>query len=321
MSHKKQHWIPQSYLSAWTDPDTPTNQEPYVWMFVKDGSTAKHKAPRNIFWENELYTIHRGDGERDLTLEHGLMGLEDSFAKIRRERLVKRIDPSPEERAYILLFIAAMQVRTVSQRDHMKNQWGEALKMMDSLAEQVSGMTKEEKKKFAAMQPMTSSGSGKSLSHEQVRNLAQKPLQHTMFPMIISQTKIFSQMHMAIIGTTVEPGFITSDSPCVWFDPEAYKRPPFYRAVGLGYETVEITLPVSPKQAILLSWNEKYEGYMELNYEKIIEELNRQTRFQCDEYFVVNKNVKKDIWFDPGVEPEDSWEKMQQKQKDETKNS
>lgn len=126
---------------------------------------------------------------------------------------------------------------------------------------------------------------------------------------------------MAIIGTTVEPGFITSDSPCVWFDPEANKRPPFYQTVGLGYKTVEVTLPISPKQAILLSWNEKNKGYMELNYEKNIDELNRITRFHCDEHFIVNKNIKKGIWFDPGIEPDDSWEKMNKKQNEETKNS
>lgn len=318
MSHRKQHWIPQSYLSAWCDPDIPENHEPYVWMFSKDGHTAKHKAPKNIFWENEMYTIHRGNGERDLTLEHGLQGLEDFFARLRRDKLINRIELTPEDRALLLLFVAAMKVRTISQRDHMQKQWGEALKMMDSLAEQVAKMTKEEKEKFAAMQPL-SSGSGKSLSREQVHNLASKPLQHTLFPMIISQANIFSQMHIAIIGAKITPGFITSDSPCVWFDPEAYKRPPFYRAVGLGYKTVEVTLPVSPEQIILISWNEQYDGYMELNYDQIVDELNRRTRFHSEEYFIVNKNIKKDIWFDPGAEPEDSWEKMQQKKK--TKNS
>jgi len=323
MDHKKQHWIPRSYLSAWCDPDAPENHEPYVWMFAKDGKTSKHKAPKNIFLENEMYTIHRVDGERDLQLEYGLQGLEDSFARLSRDKLINRIELSPEETAHMLLFIAAMTARTASQRDHMQDQWGEALKMMDSLSEQVSGMTEEEKRKFAAMQPLSSSSSssGKSLSHEQVRKLAKKPLQQTMFPMIISQSTIFSQMHMAIIGTIVEPGFITSDSPCVWFDPEAYKRPPFYQTVGLVYETVEVTLPISPKQCILLSWNEKYKGYIEINHEQIIDELNRRTRFQCNEYFIVNKNIKKDIWFDPGDEPDDSWEKMHKKQNEETNNS
>lgn len=299
MSHRKQHWIPQSYLSAWCDPDIPENHEPYVWRFSKDGQTAKHKAPKNIFWENEMYTIHRGNGERDLTLEHGLQGLEDFFARLHRNKLINRIELTPEEKVLLLLFVAAMKVRTTSQRDHMQNQWGEALKKMDSLAEQISEMTKEEKAKFATMQHLSSSSSSGSLSHEQVRNLATKPLQHTMFTMMMKQTDIFSQMYMAIIGANISPGLITSDSPCVWFDPEGYKRPQFYRSVGLANKKVEVTLPVSPEQAILISWNKKYDGYIELNSEQFVDDLNNRTWFQCKEHFIVNKNIKKDIWFDP----------------------
>ncbi len=305
MIHRKQHWIPQSYLSAWHDPYVPETHTPYVWMFSKDGHTSKHKAPKNIFWESEMYTIHQGNGDRDLTLEHGLKGLEDSFARLRREKLINRIEITPDERTLLLLFVAAMKVRTISQRDHMQNQWGKALKMMDSLAEKMSGMTKEEKAKFAAMQPL-SSGSGKSLSYAQVRSLATKPLQHTMFPLMISQVNIFSQMYMAIIGANISSGFITSDFPCVWFDKEVCKQPSSYCAVSLSSKKVEITLPISPEQIILISWHKEFDGYMELNYELIIDELNRRTRFQCENYFIVNKNIKKDIWFDPCFEPEDS---------------
>ena len=186
---------------------------------------------------------------------------------------------------------------------------------MDDVAENMLKMTIEDRKKFAAMQPLSSSDSGESLSHDQVRNLANKPLQHTLFPMIVSQAKLLSHMHMAIIGTTVKHGFITSDSPCVWFDPEAYKRPPLYRAIGLGYKTVEVTLPISPEQAIYISWNKEFNGYKEVNSEQAINELNRLTRCLCDKYFIVNKNIKKDIWFDPGVEPEDSWDKTHAKNK------
>jgi len=41
----------------------------------------------------------------------------------------------------------------------------------------------------------------------------------------------------------------------------------------------------------------------------MVDEFNRRTRFQCSEYFVSNSNATKPIWFDPGVEPEDSWRK------------
>jgi hypothetical protein len=309
MRHKKQHWIPESYLKAWCDPDAPKNHEPYVWMIAKDGSASKNKAPQNIFCESEMYTIHGSGGERNLTLEHGLSGLEGFFARLRREKLTNRMDLLPDEKFQLLLFVAAMKSRTVAQRDHMQNQWGEALKMMDSLAEQ---MTKEGAERFIATQH--SSGSGESLSHEQVRNLAEKPMQNSLFPMIISQTELLAQMHLSIIGTNSSSTFITSDSPCVWVNPEIHKLPPFYRHIGLGQKKTEVTLPVSPEQIILISWDEQKDGYLELNNKRAVEEYNRRTGCLCDKYCISNRNIRKDIWFDLGIEPEDSWEKNQTKQ-------
>jgi len=170
MKYKKQHWVPESYLNAWCDPNAPKNYEPYVWMIPKDGSASKNKAPKNVFCESEMYTIHRRGGERDLTLEHGLAGLEGFFATLRREKLTNRMALEPDEKRRLLLFVAAMKVRTESQRNHMQNQWGEALKIMGSLNEQIK---KEGAERLVATQP---SSKEESLSYEQVRSLAEQPL-------------------------------------------------------------------------------------------------------------------------------------------------
>ncbi len=89
-SHKDQHWIPQSYLAAWTDPDVPAGHTPFVHVFSRDGSRERCKAPTNIFKETDLYTIIMPDGTRDLQLERGLTGLEQAFCKIRRDFLDHR---------------------------------------------------------------------------------------------------------------------------------------------------------------------------------------------------------------------------------------
>lgn len=114
-------------------------------------------------------------------------------------------------------------------------------------------------------------------------------------------------MSVAVVETSSSPGFITSDHPCGWFDPEAYKRAPFWRAPALASPSIEITLPLSPRQLLWLKWD-GVSGYIPVK-DSVAEELNRRIRFLAHEFFVVNSNVKKDVWFDPGVEPEDSWEK------------
>src|SRR5262245_37854393 len=89
VEHKRQHFVPQSYLKAWCDPTTPVGQEPYVWLFLKDGSEVRRKAPDNLFHETDLYTIRRDDGTRDLVLEHGLSQLESEFVSIRDTKLAR----------------------------------------------------------------------------------------------------------------------------------------------------------------------------------------------------------------------------------------
>src|SRR5262252_2340563 len=143
-SHKRQHFVPQSYLKAWCDPNTPAGQEPYVWRFNKDGSDPRRKAPENIFHETDLYTIHRADGERDLVLEHGLAGLESEFVTIRDATLARRGEITPRDHVMLCAFIAAAHARTPAQRDHHGAQWAEVLDMMERMREWAKTATPEQ---------------------------------------------------------------------------------------------------------------------------------------------------------------------------------
>lgn len=78
--HKRQHYIPSSYLKAWCDPSTPSGQTPYVWRFSKDGNQNNKEVPQKIFYETDMYTIYTQDGERDLTLEYNLSRVEGEFS-------------------------------------------------------------------------------------------------------------------------------------------------------------------------------------------------------------------------------------------------
>lgn len=84
-----------------------------------------------------------------------------------------------------------------------------------------------------------------------------------------------------------------------------------YQAPALMYKTIEIRFPVSPRQMIVLN-RMGLRGYVLAN-EEIVDELNRINRFHADEHFVVNSNVKKDVWFHPCIELPDSWDKMRGK--------
>src|SRR5690606_22800790 len=129
--------------------------------------------------------------------------------------------------------------------------------------------------------------SDEKYSLEDAEKFHKEPLQTLMVPRINAEFSWYTQMYMSILCTDDEIGFITSDNPCVWFDPEAYKRPPIYRSVGLGYKRVEVTMPISPKQAIIIS-HTPLQLYVSVQM-KNLDSINRKTRFSADDYFIVNK--------------------------------
>ena len=105
-SHKDQHWVPRAYLNAWCDPACPVLYAPYVHVFRRDGTPCGQRAPRNLFTENNLYTIRRDDGRRDLRLEHGLSKIEDEFAQL-RPTIERREVLDQEDCVWLRTFAAA----------------------------------------------------------------------------------------------------------------------------------------------------------------------------------------------------------------------
>ena len=92
------------------------------------------------------------------------------------------------------------------------------------------------------------------MGYEQVKAIVDNPLQMTIPTMIKVETPaLYKLTDLAIFETSESPGFITSDHPCVWYDPEWYKRSLMLQTPALMYDTIEITLPISPRQIIVLN--------------------------------------------------------------------
>jgi hypothetical protein len=312
--HKRQHFVPRSYLQAWCDVNVPEGHTPYVWVFSRDGSNPRRRAPGNLFHETDLYTIELPGGGRNLILEHGLSQLENEFVSIRDRTLQAQqpLAPGSREHAYLCGFVAATHARTPAQRDHQQEEWGKVLDMANEMLEWAKTATPEQKQAAADLSCLNR---GPYMGYEDVKLLAEKPLQAAMAVTIDVATPLLMSLDLAILTYSEgASGFITSDNPCVWIDPEGCKRPPFYQSPGIIYESIEITLAVSPRQLILLN-RRGFDGYLSVP-EKVVDEFNRRTRFGCVDYFVNNTNEARPIWFDPGVEPPDSWRKTYPKSSD-----
>ena len=229
--------------------------------------------------------------------------MESAFASIRDTKFARREKITVREHVMLCAFIAAAHARTPAQRDHLGGEWAKVLELMERIKECAETASPEQLRAMGSVMP----GSGPRIGYEDVKEVVEHPMQTMLVPEVQALTPLLAKLDMLVLNCSSEPGFITSDHPCVWFDSEAYKRPPLYRAPALAYESIEISLPISPCQMILLN-RRGLSGYVDVA-ESRVDECNRRTRFGCSEYFVSSSNATKPIWFDPGVEPEDSWRK------------
>jgi hypothetical protein len=282
-----------------------------VWVRERDGAGVRKKAPVNLFTENDLYTIVRPDGKRDLRLEHGFQELEDMFTRIRNLKFDRRVWPDSEDVAWVLGFVAISKVRTVAHRDFHRQQWGGIRKRMEELKAALDAAPPERRK---AMTPMSSVSpeSGRGMGIDDVRRLEAQPIQEMIGPTLRAVIPALGRMHLGVLCTDDPVGFVTSDNPCTWFDPEAYKRQPIYRSLGLGVATIEVTLPISPRQCLIITHRSALRDYIDVD-QRVVDELNWRHIGHCNKVFISHTQVTRPAWFEQRPMPEDAWEKVRER--------
>jgi hypothetical protein len=297
MKNKRHHYIPSSYLSAWHDPECPKGYTPYVWIFSKDGTNARKKQPDNIFFEKDLYTIHDSNGERDLTLEFNLSRLEGEFAKLRKQKLSKHNPLEWRDSLILCMFVMAMHGRTISYRNHHSSQWKKALDMAEKFQSAIDNASPEQRDRIMDVLADPHPDDNNILSIEDVRDLAERPIQNTLSMLVTEISLELARIPFVILETQVAGGFITSDNPCVWFDPASYENPREYSAGGLLSPTLEITLPISPTQMLIFGRKLIGSIYIPNIDEEMVHSLNKRTRLGSHEYFVANNSIVRSEWF------------------------
>lgn len=286
--YKNQHYIPQSYQEAWLDPDTPSGQTPWVWVFPKDGGEPRRKAPIKLFKESDLYTVRKPDGSRDVQLERDLGHLDGDFASLRRDVLEQRGAITEDVKARLAFFAAVMSARVIKERDHQREQWGRIREMAEKMMQ--GALRRSERGEPPERGPF---------SHWSDEDFAKAGIQRTAYdpdamsamiaqpmPMLLSGTvsgmmPFLLDMHLAILCTDSDPGFITSDAPCARHDGEAQ------HFVGMGSPTLEVTLPLSPRQAAMFSW-QALDGYLEVPEAKV-HLINRRTGAHAYREFISHR--------------------------------
>lgn len=312
-SQRKQHFVPQCYMKPWQAPDDSGRERssPSVWVFDRDGSGARRKAPSNLFTETDIYTVHLPDGRRDLYLEHGFGQLEDRFTRIRNLKLGRREWPDEEQLAALLAFVATAQARTEAQRDFHREQWGGLRRRLEEMEEGMKNWTLEERE--AQLGRVVGVPDGPGLTKEDLREMEERPVQWLMRPVLQAVLPMMFRMNVSVLCTDDAIGFVTTDKPCTWFDPEAYKYPPMYRAPGLAMPSIEVTLPISPKQCLLITHRRDHHARFFDVDRVLVDQLNQRHIAHCDQHFISCSPETRPAWFERRPLPDDAWEKVQKK--------
>jgi len=242
VENKKQHIVPRCYLNAWVDPETPPNQTPYVHMFNLHGDNARRKSPAKILRMPDLYTIFR-DGERDLRIERAFSQWEGDFVRVRGIFEAGQFGTG-DDAADLYTFVGAMLARPPKRIDFMKDQWA-------SIAERMREVRANLNPAIPPIRSLLSDGPSMSLA--QVQEMADNPM-GTWFPdTVATYVKTLSTMFGCdvLVNETPDHSFLTSDAPAVIHHRPISDLRFRHMPRGLGSAGCEITLPLSPRLALL----------------------------------------------------------------------
>lgn len=306
---KRQHFVPACYLKAWLDPRAPKTDKnkPYVWLFDKDGSNPKAKAPEKIFRESDMYTLTTPGGGRDLGLECGLSTIESNFTRIRTSKFCYHRELTSEDWMWVCLFAAVTHTRTAASRDH----WVSTMERLRDMVVNIAGPAWTEQAPF---DPSEISQQRNRLDVYYPQPGDFDDLKETSISVLLQSAAtvilpVLLEMHKVILTHKEDLGFITSDAPSTWHDPTAYRRHPYERAIGLMHTDIEITLPISPRQCLLFTHKPVGRLYTEISTEDV-DALNQRHAVYAPSKIVACSNQTRANWFERRPAPADSWEAL-----------
>jgi hypothetical protein len=141
------------------------------------------------------------------------------------------------------------------------------------------------------LRPLPGDESKASITIEDARVRSEEPLQHMLMQIIEEDLPVLLRMTLTFFTTDDPTGFITSDHPCLWFDPDK----PRGRMTTLQSPTVEVTMPVAPNTLLVQCW-EEFSDYFPIAT-PLVDDANLMRRRGCDEYLIVCRNETKPVWF------------------------
>ncbi len=247
---KKQHVIPRLHLQYFTGEDG------RVWTYDALSGRRWSRAPEETATEQHFYSFEQADGTLDTRLEENLARIEDRAAPIYKAILDGNVHGlAPQSRMDFAHFVGLMYSRTRSVRRQAATCFGQFIQ--SALYAQALNPHA-----FNAFIRTFESRSARTLTEEQRAKVREGMLDPSRFRMTVYKevglraialadklAPIFYNMRWWLMGTT-GGYYVTSDHPVV------LEIGPGARDKGFLTPTAEVTMPLSPRTLLLMTWRQ-----------------------------------------------------------------
>lgn len=270
---RKQHTVPRCYLREFRDPSS-TAENPFIWIFEKDGKKSRRDKVKNVLVVNHAYTI-KVAGKNNYAIEKTLSDVEGAYATVYREKISARKPLTSEDHQIVCLFAAVMMLRTARFKQVVE-------KFIGDIADHVYSMETQH--------------NAAHTQSEELEKLKTEMHQKSIFEQAPKVTEIMMSMSIAFLCSNDSGAkFITSDDPCNLFNPKLQWDRSLFNSPGLGQKDTQVTLPLSPDTLLCLS-RSNVRGYIQIP-KNLIHEQNRMIRGFAHKYFIAHSPKLKRSWF------------------------
>lgn len=249
----KQHYLPQFYLRYFTAPNKPSQYAPYVWTF--QSGEWKKKSPDNIAYGADFYAFEDEHGNIDHRFEDSLQKLESLIAPaLKRVSETIPVTLNDSDRMYLAWFLVSLEQRTP---DYLNARAMEMeLAIRENYRHQYQSFVRDPQK-FDQFKESNGFGnfSLADVTPENFEKWDVKPVKAYLLSEAVKQWELLANVIFSMRWTILfshTPVFVTSESPVVTMVPHADGDGWTYG--DLGHPNVDISLPLTPKLALMCHW-------------------------------------------------------------------
>lgn len=284
----KHHYVPAFYLKKFCDINVPDGQEPYLWTAPRSGGDWSRRAPKNVGFETNLYSVTTPEGEKSDAIEQAFSKIETEVAKLYRDRLDRfEMPKTGQERATLAQFVALFAVRSPLNRTLLTDFVGRVGTMHRSLLAQrpeiLERQMRERDAKEGRESKLTAEQIAKLLRGEGVNwGVNQEYITQLAVGNLDFIAQVIFGMRWKFLIAPWGHYFVTADSPAYWQD--LTPRPPMLQGHGLAMPNVEVILPLSRKLCFLAR-RRRSTGVVVATPEQVMEISNRTIMWSTQEVF------------------------------------